>query len=275
MSVAVRKAIVISASSDIGGEICKKWAKRGWQVFGTYRKRSSLVECLESEYQVEMIECDLLKKISIEEVCNKLKLICGRWDVLVLAPGRQEPVGNFDLVDFDYWVEGVHLNFIEQLRVVHNLLPFRNLNGSQEPCVLFFAGGGTNNAVVHYSSYTVSKIALIKMCELLDAEVPNTRFVIVGPGWVKTKIHQPTLELGAKLAGENYQKTVQKLNSNECTPMDKVVDCCSWLVTAPSKGISGRNFSVVFDKWDTKNLEAELEMDQNMYKLRRCRNDWK
>ena len=140
---------------------------------------------------------------------------------------------------------------------------------------MFFAGGGTNNSVVHYSSYTVSKIGLIKMCDLLDAEIPDTRFAIVGPGWVKTKIHKPTLKAGPKLAGSNYQNTVGKLSGNECTPMEKIVDCCDWVVNTPCKAVRGRNFSVVFDQWGTKKMEQALEQDPNMYKLRRFKNDWK
>ena len=34
------------------------------------------------------------------------------------------------------------------------------------------------------------------MCELLDAEVPDVKFVILGPGWVRTKIHDAVLQAG-------------------------------------------------------------------------------
>ena len=269
-------AIVISASSDIAGDICKDWSARGWNVYGTYRKHSPLVEELEKAPKTKLVSCDLLDLASVEKACASLQEMCPRWDVLLIAPARQEPVGDFHQVDFDEWEEGVQLNLLRQLRILHKLLPNRNLETSlPEPCVLFFAGGGTNNAVLHYSSYTLSKIALIKMMELLDAELPDTRFVIVGPGWVKTKGHLPTLQIGPQFAGENYQKTIEKLKSNECTPMEKVISCCNWLVTTPCKAVKGRNFSVVFDAWGSVELEAALEADPNMYKLRRHQNAWK
>ena len=275
MTKTPRKAIVISASSDIGAELCKKWRQDGWDICGTYRTPSPLVQELTNNYGIKMVKCDLLDKNSIRTACRQLKEGCLHWDVLVFAPGRQEPVGDFHHVSFDEWEEGVQVNLLAQLRILRDLLFLRNPDSNPEPCVLFFAGGGTNNAVVHYSSYTMCKIALIKMCELLDAEIPDTRFVIVGPGWVKTKIHQPTLEGGAKLAGDNYEKTIDKLKSNECTPMDKVIDCCDWVVNTPSKGVRGRNFSVVFDRWGSPDIERELEKNRDMYKLRRHGNDWK
>ncbi len=268
-------AIVISASSDIAGAICKDWSARGWNVYGTYRSPSPLVEELTRDSNTRLVQCDLLDVKSVDTACVTLASLCPQWDVLLIAPARQEPVGDFHEVNFDEWEEGVQLNLLRQLRILHKLLPHRNLKTSlPEPCVLFFAGGGTNNAVVHYSSYTLSKIALIKMMELLDAELPDTRFVIVGPGWVKTKGHLPTLRMGAKHAGANYQKTLDKLNSNECTPMDQVVSCCNWLATTPCKAVKGRNFSVVFDKWGSSELEQALETDPNMYKLRRHKNLW-
>jgi len=56
--------------------------------------------------------------------------------------------------------------------------------------------------------------------------------------------------------------------------MEQVLDCCDWLANAPQELISGRNFSVVFDDWGTEELEKRLAEESDMYKLRRCGNDW-
>lgn len=270
-----KNVIVISASSDIALALCTDWHSKGWNVYGTYRNSSSDLEKLKSCPKVFLTYCNLLDLSSVETACQSLLKACPRWDVLLFAPCRQEPVGDFHEVNFDEWEEGFQLNLLRQLRILHRLLPYRNTKPEiPEPCVLFFAGGGTNGAVVRYSSYTLAKIALIKMTELLDAELPEVRFTIIGPGWVKTKIHLHTLQLGSQLAGTNYQKTVEKLNSNECTPMQKIIDCCNWVITTKSKGVKGRNFSVVFDSWGTPFLENALEKDSHMYKLRRDKNSW-
>ncbi|MGD2169784.1 MAG: SDR family oxidoreductase [Chlamydiota bacterium] len=266
------KAIIISASSDIGTALAKDWSENGWEVFGTYRTYSKAVENLETNFNMRLVHCDLLDKSSVQNACENLVHQCSFWDALIIAPGHLEPIGDFKDLDFNEWEKGIQLNLLQQLRILHQLLPYRNLGTNQEPCVLFFAGGGTNNAVLHYSSYTLSKIALIKMCELLDAEIPDTRFVIVGPGLVKTKIHEPTLRLGEQTAGDNYKRIVKRLENEECTSMEDVIKCCTYLITTPCKSIRGRNFSVISDKWNTKELEKELETDANMYKLRRYKN---
>jgi NAD(P)-dependent dehydrogenase (short-subunit alcohol dehydrogenase family) len=267
-----RSAIIISASSDIGTAMSQRWLAYGWNVFGTYRTQSRAVDELRIR-GMKLVHCDLSSVKSIHDACADLRALCPQWDVLVLCPGTQDPVGGFAECDFDEWEGSVRVNFTSQMRIVHELLPSRRGNPTLEPCVLLFAGGGTNNAPVNYSAYVISKIALIKMCELLDAEISDTRFVIVGPGWVKTKMHESTLRAGVR-AGVNYQRTVEKLAGDECTPMHQVLDCCDWLVDAPREWISGRNFSVVYDMWGTEELAQRLAGEPSMYKLRRYGNEW-
>ena len=263
-----RKAVIISASSDIGVALCKSWRSLGWSVLGTFRTRSPAVEELERVHKIPLFHCDLLDPHSLQAALSALEQ--ETWDILVFAPGWMEPIGHFDEVDFSDWEKGVSVNFLKPLQILHRLLPKR---GQHRPTVLFFAGGGINSAVARYSSYTISKIALTKMCELLDAEIPDTRFVIVGPGWVNTKIHEATLR-AKEAAGPNFQRTVERIQKEEWIPMEKVVACCTYLVTSPCEAISGRNFSTAFDQWGTRDLEEALVQNQEMYKLRRQGNEW-
>ena len=263
--------MIVAVSSDIGNALAKRWRQRGMEVGGTYRTPSCLVDDLVKS-GVKTFRCNAANTSSVRNTCNDLRLAFDRWDYLVLCPGSLEPVGSFADGNFVEWEKSLRINFTRQLQFVHELLPVRNKTGKHPPVVLFFAGGGTNNATLNYSAYTVSKIALIKMCELLDAEIPDTNFVILGSGWVKTKIHRSTLDAGQR-AGANYQRTIDKLAGDECTPMDKVLECCDWLINADRQVVSGRNFSVVFDKWGTDPLIKKLLKDPDMYKLRRHGND--
>src|SRR3990167_2944302 len=142
------KAIVVAASSDIGAALCKKWSLEGWKIYGTYRTYSPLVEELTQKYAVEMIHCDLKVPQESSKTVNALIKACCKWDVLVFSSGLMEPVGKFEEVEFSAWEQSLHVNFIRPLHLLHQLLPFRSPHSS----VLFFAGGGTNNAVTHYTS---------------------------------------------------------------------------------------------------------------------------
>lgn len=264
------KAIVISASSDIGTAMCRRWLSLDWQVAGTFRTKSRAVLDL-CRAGVELAECDLADNSSVKSACERLRTWMSNWDVLVFCPGTLDPVGPFIDCDMDEWELSFKVNFTAQLRVLRSLLPARDQRNPLGACVLFFAGGGTNSAPERYSAYTVSKIALIKMTELLDAEVPDTRFVIVGPGWVDTKIHIQTLNAGER-AGASCERTLQMLRGDGLTQMDRVLDCCDWVIKSGRETVGGRNFSVVHDEWGTIELSSHLAQNRDWFKLRRYGN---
>jgi NAD(P)-dependent dehydrogenase (short-subunit alcohol dehydrogenase family) len=263
--------IIISASSDIGTALAGFWLAEGHQVVGTFRTRSTALDEL-AKAGLDTVVCDLSGTESIESACREISESAHDWDVLVLAPGSQEPVGMFSETAFDEWELSVVTNFTAQLRIVHRLLESRNGNAPNGPTVLFFAGGGTNSSTFNYSSYTVSKIALIKMCELLDAEISGVKFTIIGPGWVDTKIHQATIRAGSK-AGDNYEKTIEKLVNKDWVSMQTVIDCCNWVIDSDRSVVGGRNISLVFDAWGEPTLDQILRDNPDMYKLRRSGND--
>lgn len=265
------KAIVISVSSDIGKALALRWVQKGWDVVGTVRSEGGGSDFL-AESGVRIVRCDLSNDASVGRACTELCSMVCDWDVLVVCTGTLEPIGLFSQSCFDELELSFRVNFVNQLRIVHRLLPFRNRERNLGACVLFFAGGGTNSAPVRFSSYTVSKVALIKMTELLDAEVVDTRFVIVGPGWVKTKIHEQTLDAGST-AGKAYLQTKKMLEDGEWTPMARVLDCCDWIIQSPREIVGGRNFSVAHDQWGSEALSTYLKNNSERFKLRRFGND--
>ena len=265
------RALVIGASSDIGNALCDDWIAKNWEVAGTYRTESEMVKRLSTRMSA-LVQCDLRNSKSVDDACAELNKTMANWDVLVLGPGLQEPAGLFHECDFDEWEESVKVNFTSQLRFLHRLLASRSLQSMCGPTVLFFAGGGVNSAPANYSAYTVSKIALIKMVELLAAELPDVKFLIVGPGWVKTKIHQSILDAGER-AGVSYERTLQMFKNGSFTPMEKVVKCCNTLISGSREILTGRNFSVAFDHWDDPHLIELLEKNPDIYKLRRYGNN--
>lgn len=265
------KRVIIALSSDFGIALAKDWLAEGHEVIGTYRRRTPALEGLK-DAGARLVECDLTDKASLARAGKELTALATGWEVLVQASGVQDPVGLFADSNFDQWEASIGANFLSPLRLVHGLLPLRDTAAANGPMVLFFAGGGTNNATLNYSAYTISKIASIKMCELLDAEMPQTRFAIVGPGWVKTKIHEATLEAGSR-AGANYERTLAMLAGENCVSMERVVDCVNWAIASPRDVIGGRNISLVHDAWGDPSLDGLLRANPDFYKLRRAGND--
>ena len=269
MGETVGLGIVVGASSDIGAALARDWIRRGVDVIGTYRTASQRLEQLAAG-MLALLHCDFRHPGSVDAFAEDVARRRLPWDYLVVCPGTMEPIGPFAESDIDVWSAGFELNFLATLRVVHGLLPSRRRGGAT-PVVILFAGGGTNSAPLAFSSYTTAKIALIKAVELLDAEMPDVRFTILGPGWVRTKIHEETLRAG-KAAGAAASETMRRLTGDDFGPMSRVVDCVAWAMHAPREVIGGRNFSVVHDAWDQPALASRLRSDRDLYKLRRAGN---
>lgn len=267
-----KHAFVVSGSSDIGTALIEHWLDQGWKIGATYRRKSESVARL-MERGAEMIPLDLNDAAAVTRLANEIRAQKKAWDVLMTCPATMEPIAPFVDCDFSAWERSVALNFTRQAELIHAALPFRRGSPDFMPIVILWAGPGTNNAPLNYSAEIVAKISQIKLCELLDAEIQDCRFVIIGPGWVATKTHIETIEAGAR-AGTNFERTKEKLASQDCTPMSRILEFVDWAIAQPRQVISGRNFSIVHDIWGQQKLSDKLAATPDAFKLRRFLNDW-
>ncbi len=267
-----RIVFIAGAGSDIGKELALSYAAVPCNhVIGTYRKKETIKGIL-SNKNIELFKCDLLNKNDIDNVVKRLAHTRKKWDTFISCVGSMEPIGSFFESDFNKWEESIIVNSIGQLRLLHEIYPYRNKGKVFN--VVFFAGGGINNPLRNYSAYCVSKILLIKACELLDDENKDLNVFIIGPGWVKTKILGQTLN-NRKNAGEIYRRTLDFLKSEKSgTSHEDIYDCINWCVAQGKPVVGGRNISVVHDGWRNggNKLKGRLLEDSNMFKLRRFKN---
>jgi len=261
-----RKTVILAISSDIGRAIAMRRLKQGAFVAGTYRTDFSDINQLRVA-GAKMVIADFSNTESIDSACRTMTSLAESWDELIVAPGTLEPIGNFEDIDFDDWSTSFNVNFLNQLRAVQKLLNCRKKGAS----VLFFSGGGTNSAADRFSAYTASKIALIKMTELLDSEISDAKFTILGPGWIKTKIHNQTIK-AKEDAGSAYVTTIKRMENSEFGSIEDLLECIDWIYTQPKKIVGGRNISSQHDKWKS-DLPKIFDSDPSAGKLRRHANN--
>lgn len=189
-----------------------------------------------------------------------------RWDLLICCIGVLDPIGKFFETKTLEWEKNVHTNALLPL------LLLRKLWGSHNPgaSICFFSGAGTSRSAATYSAYSASKIMLFKMTELLDDEEPDAKFFILGPGMVRTKIQQQTLDAGER--AENYGRVKKFMEHGDSlhalgTPHDRIYECLRWCMSLPKRAIGGRNIYVP-DPFGPE-LEDKLLANPRYYKLRR------
>jgi FkbM family methyltransferase len=256
------KTIIISGSSDIGKSIIKKYSHH--KIIATFN-RSKIFSNSKNikKYKLDINNLDDIKNFVLRKDLKG-------WNNLIILPATQNPIGNPEEINPEDWISSININFTHQIYLLLSVLKLRS---KLKSTVVFWAGAGTNNAPKYYSAYIISKIALIKSTEIFNEEIKDTKFLIIGPGWVKTKIHLETLN-NKKLAHENYETTKFHFKKNIFNSMKKVVNCLDTLLKMDKNIIGGRNISVQFDKWGSDFFADTLNSDSNIYKLRRDFNDF-
>ncbi len=266
-----KAVFILGIGSDIGARLAVMLAARGAQAVGTYRSEES-VAALRAHQGIRLLPCDAANPGSVQRAAAAYGELGLSWDIFISAVGTLEPIGRFFSLDFDRWEESVIVNSLAQLRALHALHPHRRPQSLNH--AIFFAGGGTNSPFRNYSAYCLGKILLIKMCELLDDEDPALSAVILGTGWVNTKIHRQTLG-NPDAAEANYGRTREFLRApGKGTSFEDIFACLEWCVRAGRELVGGRNLAIVHDAWrdgGTALLE-QLRQDPNKFKLRRYGN---
>jgi hypothetical protein len=111
---------------------------------------------------------------------------------------------------------------------------------------------------------------LMKQTELIDDEYDDVKLFILGPGMVRTKIQQQTLDAGVR--ADNYERVKKFMEEGDelhkdGTSHDRIYECLRWCMSMPKDVIGGRNIYVP-DPFGPE-LEAKLKANPSYYKLRR------
>lgn len=246
-----KHAVILGIGSDIGRELSVRLRRDGWATTGIHHDED-------------------------------VDPVPAFWDLVVCCYGMLDPIGSFWNTPVDDWEACVHANALLPLRHVRALYKSRMPGAS----VCFFSGAGAGGAAPSYSAYAASKIMLTKMVELLDEESPDLKFFILGPGLVRTKIHEQTLRAVGRAHNIERVRALMGSCPNypvcgcgtqggphscewvpvEATRHDDIYGCLMACVAAPKEAVGGRNICVHLDNWERLD---ELAEDANAFKFRR------
>jgi NAD(P)-dependent dehydrogenase (short-subunit alcohol dehydrogenase family) len=261
----VSKIFISGINSKIGSSFAFDLInQKHVEVLGTYRNKSALTEELEAS-GAKLYQCDFSDREAIKELAQKLDFT--QVSSVCLFHGTMNPIGEFIDNKMAEWEDSFHVNFLSIANVLHFLL-----SKVDSGCrFITLAGGGVNGSPKAYSSYTVAKVALIKLNELLAEENPEYLFFNIGPGWVDSPIHKQTLA-AFDSSSEAYKETIRRYQDDDFVPIEKVVDVLNFFSFDAGHEFSGRNFSAANDKFRDENLVNKLKNCQHTYKLRRFNN---
>ena len=235
LSAKGKRIVVTGGGAGIGAEIVRSFAEAGATQIAILGRREKTLEAtkanIEKEFSgvsVSTHTADVSKETDLVKAAKEI----GTWDVLVMNAGYMPTPSKIVETDMEDWWKGFEVsNYLcEYFRACTNLISIQiNVKGpaltvrafiptkGPEPVVLgtsTMAVAFTGAMLPRYSSYVVSKLATIKVNEILQAEHPDVRFVTVHPGVVETDMFTKSEMAGLPIDQSEFLLQVLLLRSN-------------------------------------------------------------
>lgn len=263
--------VLTGASSGIGAALTQALAAEGHRLYVCARRRDRLDEVTQHGNLAFGWPCDVSDEGQVIEFRRQVRQRTATVDVLINCAGRLGAIGPVLETDSEEWLDTIKDNLFGTYLMVKHLVPL--MTASSSPRVVNFSGGGAFGPFPNYSAYAVSKAAIVRLTETLAVELAPRGVAVnaVAPGFVATEIHDATLAVGVKMAGEGYfQETTEKL-SQGAVPMEVPVDCVRFLVSDQADGLTGKTLSASFDPWCTREFSQSIEeiSQSDLYTMRR------
>lgn len=242
-------SIVTGGGRGIGKAISTKFAKEGAFVVLAARSSAEMDETLKEIKRNGgdgiSIKTDISKINDVTKLIDSVVKEYSKIDVLVNNAGTIKPIGSIHLVQTQEWEDHIKTNLFGTFYCIKNVLP--HMMSKNYGKIINMSGGGAFNAMPNFSAYGASKAAIVRITEIVAAEVKDYNISVnaIAPGAIKTKITHDILESGdmAGIESERAKEVIEKGGSS----LDKVTQLASFLASDESNGLSGKTISA---KWD-------------------------
>tara|TARA_B100000902_G_scaffold397005_1_gene459489 strand:- start:4082 stop:4534 length:453 start_codon:yes stop_codon:yes gene_type:complete len=146
---------------------------------------------------------------------------------------------------------------------------------NKDTLIILFSGGGATSLRENFSSYSLSKIAFVKLVEILSIEFKNKNLRInaISPGIISSKMTRSNLTKSNKLVNLKEKKKIKFEMSKSENSLNKLFNLITMLISERGKKISGKIISSRWDnfsKWKMKDIKKIIRNDT--FTLRRVEN---
>ncbi|MDC0073794.1 SDR family oxidoreductase [Alphaproteobacteria bacterium] len=200
--------MITGANRGLGLGFAKKFAKNGWNVLAMCRSLDNIDELneLSKKFNVSINYLDVLDYSSIEESAKNLKDV--PIDILLNNAGIQGAIPqNYYNIDYDEWVKVFSTNVMSTMKVSQSFI--NNIEASKKKLIVNVSSGTSsiNQKKIITSKpssdkgelylYRTSKTALnmISRCMAWELMPRGVAVVLLGPGWVRTRLGGPKAKL--------------------------------------------------------------------------------
>jgi len=172
-----RKVLITGASSGIGAELARNFAKEGAHLALLARNKERLEQVADECRQlgaesVQLYYADLTKNQEIEQATSKAMQDFGGFDVVILNAGRSQGCYFEEINDVDQIDHMMKLNVSGVIVTLQKLLPF--IYKSRHSRIVFISSTAGIIPVAYRTIYCSSKFAVTGFTGALRMELDDT-----------------------------------------------------------------------------------------------------
>ena len=193
----------------------------------------------------------------------------GRIDVLVNNAGISGPLGPLETNDVAAWVNTVNVNLTGTFLCCRAAIPV--MLRQEAGRIINLAGAGAANAWSNMSAYCSSKVAVVRLTEVLAQELDGKGITVnaLGPGSVHTSMWDKMTEEAAEVGATFIHETGLRVTSGGGASIDECAELAVWLASEESGALSGRLISAATDDFHGLPPRIDEIMAGDAYTLRR------
>lgn len=241
-------ALVTGGSRGLGCAYAAALAAAGAAVAIVARSADQLAEAAETIAaggRVLAIPADVTAREEVEHVAAAVERELGPVDLLVNNAGVAEPLGPLWEADAEEWWRNVEINLRGAFLTCHRFLP--GMIARDRGRIVNVASGSGISGIPYFSAYVTSKTALIRMTEVLAAELRGKGVALfaIEPGTVRTAMAEDVLR---SERGRRWLPWLQRIFDEglDVTP-ERAAEMVLYLASGRADRLSGRFLNVLDD----------------------------
>lgn len=271
-----RNAIITGGNQGLGLAIAREYVMAGANVIICARN-ADLLECAVNELKglcgsgqtADGHVVDVSSQANVKSFVARAIEKLSRIHILVNNAGVYGPIGLAEENDWALWLKALEINLFGSVLMCREILPHFKTAGYGK--IVQLSGGGATNPLPRFSSYAVSKAAIIRFVETLAHEVRQNNIDVnaIAPGALNTRLLDEVLAAGVDKAGVDFYNRSLQQKEQGGADLRKGAQLSVFLGSAASDGITGRLLSAVWDDWADLEFHKKELAGSDVFTLRR------